>query len=109
MILGPATAVASRAETEFNRPVMGPFLLWVVVAVNALGFLTMGFDKLAAIRGWRRVPEARLLLCAALTGAPGIWFGAGTFRHKTIKTSFRRKLVGVTCLNLVWPLAWYYA
>ena len=72
-----------------------------IAAINLIAFLAFGYDKRAARRGDRRVPEARLLWLAFLLGAPGAWLGARVFRHKTVKTSFRVKLALVTLLEVV--------
>ena len=85
-------------------------LLTYLAAVNLAAFLAFGWDKWAAKRGARRVPEARLLLFAALLGAPGAWLGVNVFRHKTVKTRFRIRLVLVTVLNLavVGAAGWWW-
>ncbi len=76
-------------------------LLWYLVAVNAIAFLVYGWDKRQARLGRRRVPESRLLWLAFLLGAPGSWFATKVFRHKTVKVSFRLKLLFVTVLEVV--------
>ena len=48
----------------------GPFALYLV-AINAAAFMAFAFDKQAALRRGRRVPERRLLALAALGGSPG--------------------------------------
>ena len=58
-------------------------LLLLVGAMSLALFLVMGFDKLRARRGGRRVPEKRLFLLALLGGAWGGWLGMYAFRHKT--------------------------
>lgn len=62
----------------------------IVAGVNVATFALYGYDKLAAIRSWRRVPEATLHLFALLGGSPAGILARGLFRHKTIKPSFRR-------------------
>ncbi len=80
-----------------------------LAGLSVLTFLTFGWDKRAARRGGRRVSEARLLLLAALGGWPGAWIAASVFRHKTVKTSFRIRLVLVSLLNLaVVAAAWWF-
>ncbi len=64
-----------------------------------LAFLMFGWDKAAARRGARRVPEARLLLVGAAGGAAGALLGMIAFRHKTRKLRFW--LVQATALG-VW-------
>jgi uncharacterized membrane protein YsdA (DUF1294 family) len=48
----------------------------------------MGLDKFMAMRGGRRIPEARLLVFSAFGMAPGLLFGMLFFKHKTSKKSF---------------------
>ena len=75
--------------------------LWIVLAaVNAATFFLFGWDKWMAVRGKRRVPEARLLLFTLAMGAVGAWIGVRVFRHKTRKTSFRIPLVLATLANI---------
>lgn len=84
------------------RAVVVLFLL-----INVVAFAVMGFDKLSARRQVRRVREATLLKFAAFGGCVGVFAGAAAFRHKTVKTPFRRKLWLVSLLNLLWIwLAW---
>lgn len=83
-------------------------ILWALLAANLVALFTMGIDKFNATRGWRRVPEKNLYLLAALTGAPGIWAGARLFRHKTIKRSFRIRLILASAVNLVWLTIWIW-
>jgi len=85
-------------------------LVSYLAGVNLVAFLVFGWDKWAARRGARRVPEARLLLLAALFGAPGAWLGVRAFRHKTVKTSFRVRLLLVTLLDvaLAAAAAWWW-
>jgi len=83
-------------------------ILWAVAIVNVAGFAAMGIDKFCAWRGLRRIPEAYLLSIAAFTGAPGIWLGTIAFRHKTVKSTFRRKLVAATLVNVLWLTLAYY-
>ena len=83
-------------------------LILAVAVVNVWTFLAFGVDKWRAKRGRRRIPEARLLLLMWLTGFVGGWLGSHLFRHKTVKRSFRLKMVFVTGLNPVWPLLYLW-
>ena len=58
------------------------YLLWLCV-MSVITFFVMGSDKRRAIRGARRVPEARLFLLALLGGGIGGLLGMYAFRHKT--------------------------
>jgi len=76
------------------------FAAAVVLALNLLAFAAQGVDKQLAKRGARRISERRLLWFGALLGAPGMWLGMQTFRHKTSKSSFRAYAWLVTAINL---------
>ena len=78
-------------------------LLWALVALDLLlslvAFLLYGWDKRAAKRRGRRVPERVLLIVALLGGWPGAALAQRLFRHKTRKASFLSAFVGVVVLN----------
>ena len=59
------------------------FYLLLLCCMSVITFFVMGSDKRRAIRGARRVPEARLFLLALLGGGIGGLLGMYTFRHKT--------------------------
>lgn len=59
-----------------------------VLGFGLITFLTYGYDKLCAIRGRRRVPNAALRLLALLGGAAGGWAGMLIWRHKLSYRSF---------------------
>ena len=73
-------------------------LAWLLL-INTSAYVAFRADKMRAVAGDWRVPEAQLLQLALLGG----WFGAKLaqrqFRHKTRKQPFAR------LLNLV-PVAW---
>lgn len=54
---------------------------------NAITFLLYGWDKLSAVRGWRRISERTLLEWSSL-GAVGALTGMIVFRHKVRKKKF---------------------
>lgn len=58
-------------------------ILYYLVAMNVFGFLFMGLDKWKAKKRAWRIPEATLLLIAALGGAIGSMVGMHLFHHKT--------------------------
>ncbi len=82
-------------------------LLVLLLLINLLAFLAMGLDKWRARRGARRTPERTLLLLALPGAAPGAWAGMHTFRHKTIKGSFRLKMFLVTFVQVAAIYAWF--
>lgn len=79
--------------------------LWLL-AFNALGFLLMGFDKLQAKRGGRRVPEKSLFSVALLGGAAGAVLGMYLFHHKTRHWYFKWGLPAILLLQL--GLLWFH-
>lgn len=60
---------------------------WGIMSLVA--FCLYGADKSKAKRGAWRISEKKLLLAAALLGAPGALAGMELFRHKTKHTRFR--------------------
>ncbi|MGJ8572385.1 MAG: DUF1294 domain-containing protein [Hoeflea sp.] len=69
------------------------------VTVNLIGFALFGWDKRCASHGRRRVPERRLLMLAALVGAPAMLLGRSMLRHKTRKQPFRTFLNAIICIQ----------
>jgi len=61
--------------------------LWLC-ALSLLLFLLMGYDKSAAKKHRRRIPESTLLCLAVLGGSVGGIWGMLLFRHKTRKSAF---------------------
>ena len=67
---------------------MRQLLTVYLAAVNVMAFTVCAADKLAAKRGWRRVPERTLLALCALGGSAAFWLAMQLFRHKTRKPRF---------------------
>lgn len=63
------------------------FLIFLLI-INALGFLLMLIDKHKARKNKWRIPEATLMIVAALGGSIGSLFGMYTVRHKTKHPKF---------------------
>lgn len=72
--------------------------LYYLLAVNLLTFISYGIDKWKARRNRWRIPEATLLLLAALGGSIGALLAMKMFRHKTQHKKFR---YGVPIILLV--------
>ncbi len=64
------------------------YLIWYLAAINVLTFFVYGLDKHKARKGRWRIPEATLLMLAALGGSIGAYAGMKIFRHKTKKPKF---------------------
>ena len=76
----------------------------IYLAVNVLVFGIFAFDKLAAVRKWRRVPEKTLLLWA-IPGAPLALLAISLCRHKINKPVI---YAPVTLLVFLHGAAWYF-
>ena len=74
-------------------------LLAVLLLANLAGFALMAWDKRAAIRGARRVPERRLLAVALLGGSVGTATAGAVLRHKTRKQPFATRLRLILALH----------
>ena len=66
---------------------MESFYAYLLI-VNACGFLLMLTDKFLARKKCRRIPEATLMLVAAIGGSIGSLAGMYTVRHKTRHPKF---------------------
>lgn len=84
--------------------------VWAALGwVNLWVLLMYGYDKLAALRRWRRVPERTLLLMGIVGGWPGGLLAQWLFRHKTRKVAFRNAFMLSVVANLVLLLLlWYW-
>jgi uncharacterized membrane protein YsdA (DUF1294 family) len=59
-----------------------------LLLINAVGFILMLVDKHKAKKNLWRIPEATLMLIAALGGSLGSLLGMYTVRHKTKHLNF---------------------
>ena len=72
-------------------------LIYYLLGINLLTFFVYGIDKWKAKRDKWRVPEATLLMLAALGGSVGALLGMFVFHHKTKHKKF---LIGVPLILL---------
>ena len=81
---------------------MGP--LEIIAAVyggfSLLALAMLGWDKRAAAREKRRIPEARLHVVEFLGGWPGAGLGMLLFRHKTRKKRYWLVTLAIALLHL---------
>lgn len=67
---------------------MTKYILLYLLLINAIAFFLMLADKRKAKKNLWRIPEATLMLSAALGGSIGALAGMYTFRHKTKHLKF---------------------
>jgi len=79
------------------------WVAWIYGGMSLVTFIAFGWDKAAAGRGSRRVPEMNLHLLELLGGWPGALLGAMVFRHKTRKGSY---LLATGAVVIVHVMAW---
>lgn len=76
------------------------------VTINLITCMLYAYDKFASIRAFLRVPESTLHFFTLLGGTPAALYSQWRFRHKTIKSEFRRKFWLIfllqTCVALQW-------
>lgn len=72
-----------------------------MLLVNVVTFLVFGFDKDAAYKNKRRIPERTLFVLALFGGTVGGLLGMKVFHHKTSKTSFLLIIYGIVTLQFV--------
>lgn len=68
---------------------MTKFILIYLAAVNLVTFVMYGIDKYKAKKAKWRIPEATLLLMAAIGGSIGAWTGMQVWHHKTLHKKFK--------------------
>lgn len=84
-------------------------IIWLL-SINFAGFVMMGRDKKQAIKGRRRIPEARFFVLALIGGAFGILVGMKLHRHKTKHLSFKIGMPVLMLLHLIVIYAlWAYS
>ena len=78
-----------------------PIFLAYLMLINLVTFAVYGYDKRAARKRNRRVPEATLHLLALLGGSPAALAGQQLFRHKTVKRSFQLKFWTIVIVQVL--------
>lgn len=78
----------------------GSWLVAYLTAINAVTFLTYGYDKRAARKRKTRVRERTLHLLALLGGSPAALLAQQTLRHKTAKRSFQLAYWGIVVVQV---------
>ena len=68
------------------------------IAINLIGFFSIGIDKQKAKKRTFRIPEATLFTIAIIGGSLGSIIGMNVFRHKTQRRLF---LIGMPAILLI--------
>ena len=68
---------------------MGTILIYYLVAINVVTFFVYGIDKWKTKRSRWRIPEAALLMLAAIGGSVGALLGMYVWHHKTLHKKFK--------------------
>ena len=77
------------------------FVYLYLIIMNAVGLAYMLSDKYRAKKNLWRIPEARLMLIAAIGGSIGIYAGMQLARHKTKHPKFFIGVPVIMALQLV--------
>lgn len=77
------------------------FIAGYFIALNIIGFASMGIDKRKAQRSAYRIPEATLFTVALMGGSLGSVIGMYTFRHKTKHWYFKFGMPIILLLQVV--------
>jgi len=76
-------------------------ILLYLLIVNAVAFLLMLVDKRCAQKKLWRIPEATLMMSAAIGGSIGALAGMYTFRHKTKHVKFTLGVPAILVVQIV--------
>ena len=75
-------------------------ILIYLLVINVVTFIIYGIDKYKAQHAKWRIPEATLLLLAAIGGSIGAWCGMKVWRHKTMHKKFKYGVPAIFILHL---------
>lgn len=84
-----------------TQVVSWPWILQVLIALNAGTYLAMLVDKVQASQQGRRLSERSLYIMTVLGGAGGMLLAMYSLRHKTRKTSFQMVVALLILLQLL--------
>ena len=74
-------------------------VLYYFIAVSVIGAVVCVYDKLAAARSWKRVPERPEKQRALVGGGPGVFACMLLIRHKTLHRIFMLGIPAVMVLQ----------
>ena len=79
---------------------MRQYVIYYLLAVNALTFLLYGMDKYQAKKGRWRKSEATLLMMAVIGGSIGAWAGMHIWHHKTMHKKFNYGIPVISIMQI---------
>ena len=74
-------------------------MIYYLLVINIITFITYGIDKYKSIKHKYRISEATLIILAILGGSLGALFGMIIFHHKTKKKKF---ILTIPIILLLW-------
>lgn len=80
-------------------------LIYYLIFINIISFLTMFIDKKKAIKRKWRIKESTLFLLSFIGGSLGILLGIYSFRHKTKHLKFT---LGIPLIIIVQVLLFFF-
>ena len=75
-------------------------ILLYLLLINVVTFFVYGIDKYKAKHAKWRIPEATLLLLAAIGGSIGAWCGMKVWHHKTMHKKFKYGVPAIFILQV---------
>ena len=76
------------------------YLIYYLLAINAVAFIMYGIDKYKAKKAKWRISEATLLLLAVLGGSIGVWMGMKVWHHKTMHKKFKYGIPAILLIQI---------
>ena len=87
--------------------IMAKIIIGYLLLINLVAFVMYGIDKYKAKKSKWRIPEATLLMLAAIGGAVGAWIGMQVWHHKTLHKKFRFGVPAILLLQLALAIYLY--
>ena len=76
-------------------------MLYILIILTFVTFITFGIDKRLAVRHRRRISESMLLILTFVGGTVGAVLAMMVFRHKTSKKNFLLKIALIIALQFI--------
>nr|WP_314499611.1 DUF1294 domain-containing protein [uncultured Chryseobacterium sp.] len=76
-------------------------MLYILIILTFVTFITFGIDKRLAVRHRRRISESMLLILTFVGGTAGAVLAMMVFRHKISKKNFLLKIALIIALQFI--------